>query len=117
MSPSMYAAATSSIVATSAARSASVIGNSAATTTMLLAKCEPRVRISARVAHTSPRRAARRYSLGRARAGLRGFAARTTMADPSTFADAAMAYAQPLYAAALRMPRNPADAADLVQET
>ena len=39
------------------------------------------------------------------------------MADPSTFADAAMAYAQPLYAAALRMTRNPADAADLVQET
>ena len=39
------------------------------------------------------------------------------MADPSTFADAAMAYAHPLYAAALRMTRNPADAADLVQET
>jgi RNA polymerase sigma-70 factor, ECF subfamily len=39
------------------------------------------------------------------------------MADPSTFADAAMVYAQPLYAAALRMTRNAADAADLVQET
>ncbi len=39
------------------------------------------------------------------------------MADPSTFADAAMAYAQPLYCAALRMTRNPADADDLVQET
>ena len=39
------------------------------------------------------------------------------MADPSTFADAAMQYAQQLYSAALRMTRNQADAEDLVQET
>src|SRR6187200_3568171 len=39
------------------------------------------------------------------------------MADQSTFADAAMQYAPQLYSAALRMTRNEADAADLVQET
>lgn len=39
------------------------------------------------------------------------------MADPSTFAADAMVFAPPLYSAALRMTRNPADAADLVQET
>jgi len=39
------------------------------------------------------------------------------MADPSTFADAAMQFAPQLYAAARRMTRNDADAADLVQET
>jgi len=39
------------------------------------------------------------------------------MADPATFADQAMAHAPQLYAAALRMTRNQADAEDLVQET
>jgi RNA polymerase sigma-70 factor (ECF subfamily) len=39
------------------------------------------------------------------------------MADRSTFADQAMPFAGALYAAALRMTRNPADAEDLVQET
>jgi len=39
------------------------------------------------------------------------------MADPSKFADDAMQYAPQLYSAALRMTRNDADAADLVQET
>jgi len=39
------------------------------------------------------------------------------MADQATFADQAMQYMSPLYSAALRMTRNPADAEDLVQET
>jgi RNA polymerase sigma-70 factor (ECF subfamily) len=39
------------------------------------------------------------------------------MADQATFADEAMEYMAPLYSAALRMTRNPADAEDLVQET
>ena len=39
------------------------------------------------------------------------------MADPATFADQAMPYMSALYAAALRMTRNPSDAEDLVQET
>jgi RNA polymerase sigma-70 factor (ECF subfamily) len=39
------------------------------------------------------------------------------MADRSTFADQAMHLMPSLYAAALRMTRNPADAEDLVQET
>ena len=39
------------------------------------------------------------------------------MADQATFADQAMEYMSPLYTAALRMTRNPADAEDLVQET
>ncbi|MFN0029213.1 MAG: sigma-70 family RNA polymerase sigma factor [Acidimicrobiales bacterium] len=39
------------------------------------------------------------------------------MADRSTFAEVAMPYMAPLYAAALRMTRNPAEAEDLVQET
>jgi RNA polymerase sigma-70 factor (ECF subfamily) len=39
------------------------------------------------------------------------------MADPATFAEQAMPYMSALYAAALRMTRNPADAEDLVQET
>lgn len=39
------------------------------------------------------------------------------MADQATFADQAMPYMSALYAAALRMTRNPADAEDLVQET
>lgn len=39
------------------------------------------------------------------------------VADQATFADDALEYAQPLYAAARRMTRNEADAADLVQET
>jgi RNA polymerase sigma-70 factor (ECF subfamily) len=39
------------------------------------------------------------------------------MADKATFADQAMQYMGPLYTAALRMTRNPADAEDLVQET
>jgi RNA polymerase sigma-70 factor (ECF subfamily) len=39
------------------------------------------------------------------------------MADPATFSDLAMPYMGPLYSAALRMTRNPADAEDLVQET
>ena len=38
------------------------------------------------------------------------------MADPATFADQAMAFAPQLYAAALRMTRNQADAEDLVQD-
>jgi len=41
----------------------------------------------------------------------------TLMADPATFAEQAMPYMGPLYSAALRMTRNPADAEDLVQET
>jgi RNA polymerase sigma-70 factor (ECF subfamily) len=39
------------------------------------------------------------------------------MADRSTFADLAMDLMPSLYAAALRMTRNPSDAEDLVQET
>jgi RNA polymerase sigma-70 factor (ECF subfamily) len=39
------------------------------------------------------------------------------VADQSTFAEQAMQYAPQLYSAALRMTRNEADAADLVQET
>ena len=39
------------------------------------------------------------------------------MADPATFAELAMPYMSALYAAAMRMTRNPADAEDLVQET
>jgi RNA polymerase sigma-70 factor, ECF subfamily len=39
------------------------------------------------------------------------------MADQATFADQAMGFMGPLYTAALRMTRNPADAEDLVQET
>lgn len=39
------------------------------------------------------------------------------VADQTTFADDAMEFAPQLYSAALRMARNEADAADLVQET
>lgn len=39
------------------------------------------------------------------------------MADQAAFADDAMQYSKQLYAAAMRMTRNPADAEDLVQET
>ena len=39
------------------------------------------------------------------------------MADQATFAEQAMEHMPSLYAAALRMTRNPADAEDLVQET
>ena len=39
------------------------------------------------------------------------------MADQATFAELAMPYMSALYAAALRMTRNPTDAEDLVQET
>src|SRR3982074_906313 len=39
------------------------------------------------------------------------------MADQEVFSDLAMEYMPSLYAAALRMTRNPADAEDLVQET
>ena len=39
------------------------------------------------------------------------------MADQATFADLAMPYMSALYAAAMRMTRNPTDAEDLVQET
>lgn len=39
------------------------------------------------------------------------------MADQARFAELAMPYMSPLYAAALRMTRNPADAEDVVQET
>lgn len=39
------------------------------------------------------------------------------MADPAKFSELAMPYMGPLYSAALRMTRNPADAEDLVQET
>ena len=39
------------------------------------------------------------------------------MADQARFAELAMPYMDPLYSAALRMTRNPADAEDLVQET
>src|SRR2546423_12495772 len=39
------------------------------------------------------------------------------MADPATFADLAMPHMSGLYAAAMRMTHNPADAEDLVQET
>ncbi len=39
------------------------------------------------------------------------------MADKATFADQAMPFMSALYAAALRMTRNPSDAEDLVQET
>jgi RNA polymerase sigma-70 factor (ECF subfamily) len=39
------------------------------------------------------------------------------MADQATFSDQAMPFMDNLYAAALRMTRNPADAEDLVQET
>jgi RNA polymerase sigma-70 factor, ECF subfamily len=39
------------------------------------------------------------------------------MADQATFADQAMPLMSPLYSAALRMTRNPADAEDLLQET
>jgi RNA polymerase sigma-70 factor (ECF subfamily) len=39
------------------------------------------------------------------------------VADQATFADDTSEFMSPLYAAALRMTRNPADAQDLVQET
>jgi RNA polymerase sigma-70 factor, ECF subfamily len=39
------------------------------------------------------------------------------MADQASFAEQAMPYMSALYAAALRMTRNPADAEDLLQET
>ena len=39
------------------------------------------------------------------------------MADQATFAEQAMPYMSALYAAAMRMTRNPSDAEDLVQET
>lgn len=39
------------------------------------------------------------------------------MADPATFTDDAMPFMNQLYATAVRMTRNPADAEDLVQET
>jgi len=39
------------------------------------------------------------------------------MADPATFTDDAMPFMNQLYATAMRMTRNPADAEDLVQET
>jgi len=39
------------------------------------------------------------------------------MADQATFADQAMPFMNALYAAALRMTRNPSDAEDLLQET
>lgn len=39
------------------------------------------------------------------------------MSDQATFADQAMPFMSSLYAAALRMTRNPSDAEDLVQET
>src|SRR5947208_3388937 len=39
------------------------------------------------------------------------------MADQATFAEQAMPFMSALYAAALRMTRNPSDAEDLVQET
>ena len=39
------------------------------------------------------------------------------MADQARFTELAMPYMDPLYSAALRMTRNPADAEDLVQET
>ena len=39
------------------------------------------------------------------------------MADPAQFAELSMPYMSALYAAALRMTRNPTDAEDLVQET
>ena len=39
------------------------------------------------------------------------------MADQATFADQAMEHMPSLYAAAMRMTRNRADAEDLVQET
>src|SRR5215510_13356191 len=39
------------------------------------------------------------------------------MADQARFAEEAMPYMSALYAAALRMTRNPSDAEDLVQET
>jgi len=39
------------------------------------------------------------------------------MADQATFAEQAMPFMDSLYAAAMRMTRNPADAEDLVQET
>ena len=39
------------------------------------------------------------------------------MADQATFSEQAMPFMSSLYAAALRMTRNPADAEDLVQET
>src|SRR5436190_19816012 len=39
------------------------------------------------------------------------------MADQATFAQAAMPFMDSLYGAALRMTRNPSDAADLMQET
>src|SRR5206468_10435715 len=39
------------------------------------------------------------------------------MADQATFAEQATPFMDSLYAAAMRMTRNPADAEDLVQET
>src|SRR6201991_3323557 len=39
------------------------------------------------------------------------------MADQATFAEQAMPFMSSLYAGAVRMTRNPADAEDLVQET
>ena len=47
----------------------------------------------------------------------RGVGRFLAMADQAVFADQAMQYAPQLYAAAMRMTRNKADAEDLVQET
>ena len=41
----------------------------------------------------------------------------TAVADQARFEEEALVYASPLYAAAMRMTRNPSDAEDLVQET
>src|SRR5262249_20192429 len=57
---------------------------------------------------------------GRERAGVRRRSERGTLllvADQSTFEELTSPYMSALYAAALRMTRNPSDAEDLVQET
>ena len=48
---------------------------------------------------------------------LKGAGTLPHMADQAQFAELAMPYMSALYAAALRMTRNPTDAEDLVQET
>src|SRR6185369_8276049 len=63
------------------------------------------------------RGSAPRPATGADRGAVRGEGYPSCMADPATFADLAMPYMSALYAAAMRMTRNPTDAKDLVQET
>jgi len=64
---------------------------------------------------TLARRPATRHNVARARVG--GVPSAVMSTEQLTFETEALSYMDQLYAAALRMTRNPADAEDLVQET